>query len=564
MIQARNFLISILIIAFQTHSSKIETIVNHISFLKPVLMETSAEKIIEIYRQKINQIFGYKLVNINSVLHIFQELSTLDSVDLPTTLQSTTDDELTSKMIQFLSKHPDMENMAGKFESFLQNVFNAVVAETGFTQNKFEEVLTPKLIIVIIEKFETSTHFKFGNNQKKEELLNNLIYARNQFFRNKDVTYAEFLQFHQNPFESVADILIPMTVFYLNEDFEKEEEKASKIAQLNEFVVKKFTFEHLKYFAYKIIDIGRNLITVDSKLYLLIIGGILQVFLRANTNQNIIFGKQVFLYFFSKEFGQPLPEEYKNFLVTKYKQENLKFSVENAKKYYPELIRLYTLDVLDASLGIEENFISTEDMRFIFINFHFFAPNFNPHLVPYMRSMTALFTHNKHFLTSFYELFNGLYDTVLLSGPYLVNRYQIEAWTQPGYLFNFLLDKLLNWETSMVSYIWQWQPNSKHFKVQIKTNYFFYKLVNLVTFYDQLKDKSFSFMKFEPKNDMLIHKFTLEPQYKQLLIKLKQNLFINTGFNYQRFSNTIIDKAQLLAYDKYQNERKLVIAGFSQ
>ena len=153
-------------------------------------------------------------------------------------------------------------------------------------------------------------------------------------------------------------------------------------------------------------------------------------------------------------------------------------------------------------MEVENEFITSSDLRFIFANFGYFLTTFKWELISYMKMMREMFYINKAHLFDYYELFNGLYDAVLLSGPYYGNSILPQSWNKPGELFDYFLDRLLGWENSYVKNVWGWQPSNQHFAIRIKANYFFYKLVNLMANYNEMKNNKLTFAVIENDDDL--------------------------------------------------------------
>ena len=339
---------------------------------------------------------------------------------------------------------------------------------------------------------------------------------------------------------------------------ENKQEIASKLAELLEFLTIKFGFQVIYDLSQTVISFTKIAQRSGITLSRVILTSFMKIFTRAHTNEDMKIGKLTFLsYFVNTKSLNNFPNEYKDFVVKKYKREKLKFAIDDIKDGYPELLRLYTLDVLQVSMEVENEFITPSDLRFIFANFGYFLTTFKWELISYMKMMREMFYINKAHLFDYYELFNGLYDAVLLSGPYYGNSILPQSWNKPGELFDYFLDRLLGWENSYVKNVWGWQPSNQHFAIRIKANYFFYKLVNLMANYNEMKNNKLTFAVIENDDDFLIHKFTLIKEYKNLLSNLKRELLDikHKGFNYKIFS-----KANLKKENFDQLEPKLEIA----
>jgi len=254
-----------------------------------------------------------------------------------------------------------------------------------------------------------------------------------------------------------------------------------------------------------------------------------------------------------RNYGPTYPTEYVDFLMTKYRRERLKFEFAEVKSGYPDLLRLYTLDIVATSMQAENDFLRIADIQFIFENFLYFATDLSPLMFKNINVMKQLFISNKAHLVDHYELFNSLYDTVLFSGSYLLDWYSWAPHNIPS-LFDDFLNSLLYWDSHKLLKYWKWQPSVEYFAVAIKVNYYFYKLINLSTFPQLMAEKQVEFKNFELRDDFLIHRFTLVPEIRELSFFLKKSLKVQ-GFNYHKFAGKTLEKGVTAAFVEYKNSR---------
>lgn len=517
-------------------------------FLAPLTREVSVDKIVQFYEDELMTLFNYRLLNTNSILTLLEEMSSLNGVKVQAFASGLNLDRLQEETVSYLTLNRGvLGDHMPQWRVYLQKVWLAAVAKAELAPFDPKDVLNSDQIRTAFDTYLNERHYEFKKDEDRQSYVDQMVSVRNTFFADRLKRYNQFLEFHAKPYDHINNILLKLAVYYTDVDCAAVELCGFKIGQLAEYLVPNLGFKHIESVAKALITNMRRGTPKDSQVTTTIVAHLLQLFTKARSLEDLNIGKVIFLFYFNEfNFGRVISDEYKDFITLKYRRERLKFSVDDVKNGYPELLRIYTLDVLDTSLSIKENFIRPADYEFIFKNFRYFAKPMDPHLMPYIQSIKRLFTENGHLLGDFYELFNGLYDTMLLSGPYLVGGFWPQDWSRTGLLFDDFLNRLLKWEKSKIWSWWEWQPDAKHFMVNIKTNYFFYKIVNLLTNIDQLKDQGIKFENFEPSDDYLIHRFTLVPEYRRLVFKLKGKLW--KGFRYHSFANQYYYPETLKAY----------------
>lgn len=519
-----------------------------VPFLFQLVKEISVDKIVQHYEVEMKTLFNYRMESANSILGLLNEVIALNPLKVQAAASGFNLDRLHDETVSYLSLNRGvLGDHTPQWKEYLQKVWLAAVAKSELAAFDPKDILNSDQIKAAFDAYLALRQYEFAKPQDKQDYIDNLVATRNSFFDNRLQHYNQFLEFHAKPYELINNILLKLAVYYTDVDAEIPELTTFKVGQLAEFLVPNLGFKHLESLAKALITNMRRGTPKDPQVTTSIVAQILQIFGKATSLADRNIGKVIFLFYFNEfNFGRVTSDEYKEFILLKYRRERLKFAVKDVKNGYPELLRLYTLDVLDTSLSIHEDFIRQADYDFIFKNFLYFAQPMDSHLMPYLQDTKKLFVKNGHLLMDFYELFNGLYDTMLLSGPYLVGGFWPQDWSKAGLLFDDFLNRLLKWEKSKIWSWWEWQPDAKHFMVNIKTNYFFYKLVNLLTNMDQLSTQGIKFELFENGDDHLIHKFTLVPEYRRLLFKLKAKLW--KGFKYQSFANQYFYPETLKAF----------------
>lgn len=583
------YILLIALSAKQMTCANIEEEVEHISFLRPLLIEEEPSKVIEAYKEKMFNFFQYKIQSTGSLKDLLEELSNLTPAALEyINIHSGETDMLKKELQRFFNlNYRHFKNVEAPFTDFLLSAYVAFVREHDtfkaidtnnflneqqireyfgefeqqrsemYNGKKSESLDSPDLSISSKDSLNSRKSNLFLNQQSRDKFVNDLVKIRNDFVASKSSEFDQLLEFLEspNPNSSIKQLLESMALYYLQNSPQSIFAVAAKIASINAFLVKINGYELLHQFLLGLTKNVKQNSNLNKANFKVIFTYNINLFTFAIDDKDQLLGRDVFLDYFSLLEGQSEPcKEFKKFLIKKYKREQLKFETEAISSGYPDMIRLYTLDVLVVSLFTKEKFITKADFRYIFNNFEFFTGGFNLESLKFTKKMKYLFLSNCENLSEFYELFNSLYDTILLAGDYYSHTFLTPEWSNPFKLFDKFLDSLKSWEIKYISVIWKWQPNQDHFATNIQTNYFFYKFINLVENREFL-EKGISFLKFDENDDVLIHKYTLLTKPKLLFEHLKNRLFPGTGFNYYRFSKLIVSSEDLESFEDNQTRR---------
>jgi hypothetical protein len=540
-------------------SADIEDSVPHIPFLRTLITEASHQATINEYAAWFQEEFGLSsnnFKNVGTILELLYILKSIKPAQLSSHIANNSPEEMKREFLRFLTlNHINQKNIRPFFEEFLEEVFRAQVIDNReeFVTFDYNELLSNKDMLEVFEKYELDQPHLFHNKKERDTYINTLLNIRNDFLYKRWHKLNDFITFRKDPFGAVRSIIKPMSVFLAEGNNVQSMNTITKITDLHRFVSVQDSLSHVRDYIHSLVDSSQNKIVtrvyrdVTSKL----VSEALQLFTTSQSQEDWDMGKKAFLYFFSKtEFGKEDSEAYKSFLVKKYTRERLSFSNADLYKYNSYALLIYILDVLDVSLTYDAKIVSKEDLTWIFTNFMDLAPKFNNNLLTYLRSMRQLFIKNSAYLFTYYELFEGLYNTMIMCGDYM-NGWMIYTpnWARPAKNFDDFLNSMWKWEKSTVGRVWNWVSDSEVFSMRIQVNYFFYKLVNLYANIDMLMNEvSVDFVKFEFLDDRLIHRFTLNPEYKYLIESLLKNIAIGKGYNYHRFQGHSIPQVMLKDY----------------
>ena len=536
-----SFFLILYFLSIGVHSIKLNDI-PRIPFLQKCVELNNHAQIVDHYQREIEFLFGIQTRNYNSILQILTEIKEFKPESLRPLQNFENKQSINAHLRNFISYNKILDHGSlHDLKTVIRDIFVSVVAKNNLDNFDFNAYVQEDEVTKIVCDLLQDKTIVFTNDNQKREYVQKISKLIQAHFSERKERYEHFVEFWSNPDGSVLSLLKPLIAYYTGiDESENGAEIANKLTELLEFLVQKYGFKIVHDLSQDVMFFVKANQHNSDSLSRLILTSFMKIFTRARSNEDMKIGKLTFLsYFANTDIFENFPTEYKDFLVKKYKREKLKFEVNDITTGYPELLRLYTIDVVQVSFEVERQFITPSDMRFIFVNFDYFLSPFTWELIPYMKMMREMFFKNKNHLFDYYELFNGLYDAMLLSGPYYARYLLPINWNKPGDLFDYFLDRLLNWENSYVKNVWGWQPSSKHFAIRIKANYFFYKLVNFNTNYHEMKNKRMKFLNIQNDDDFLINKFTLIPEYKELVANLKKQLpeIKDKGYNYKIFSN---------------------------
>ena len=261
-------------------------------------------------------------------------------------------------------------------------------------------------------------------------------------------------------------------------------------------------------------------------------------------------GKQILaLALLPNEYSKP-SKSYKKFIQRKYSYERLKIRQSLSWDGYPAMLKYYAYDILHTSLYLPFELITTDDLEFLFTNFQDLVCEQSLIGIRLFDKWRAILLKSGNRLDKFYSLFNGLYDALLHGANYMKSSYDSrQTFDNSSALLNSYLDKLITWEKKTVAILLRWEPDSKYFSVNIHNNYFFYKLVTLMSNPSAFAQTGFSFQEFKSNDDDLIHELTTLPENALLMDFVRQSV-ADGPFNYSLFSKLTISHDILARYMK--------------
>jgi hypothetical protein len=544
-----------------TNHKEMTRVVGGIAFINKMYTETDLARMIKHYVDELHQVLSYPLRAQNDLLSILREVAHLDFklVQLGDVKPEELDN-LSPWVHHYLSYVlGNRPYVISKWKSLLKEVWFAAVARAQGGPIEVDELLNDHQIKTSFDDYTTQFPKNFRNDGEKKKFLDDLIDIRQKLFADLSIRYSQIREFREDPLGAVSEILDRLITYHMVDSSDKDSDPSipTTIAALNEFLLPVEGYKRVERSVRMVINALNGEYPRTSDVRIQTAAALMKLFVHASKAADIRIGKVAFLFYFrGTSYGPKYSAEYLNFLITKYRKEHLRFSFPDVTKGYPDLLRTYTVDMLSTSMQVSQDFIRPTDLEYVFGNYLYFAAPFKRRTFTAIDEMKGLFEVNKELLLEHYELFNALYDTVIFSGDYL-QSWNIGSWQNIPGLFDDFLNSLFSWQKGRIlPMVWEWEPEVPYFAINIKTNYAFYKLVNLVAHMDELSDRDITFAKFLPNDDFLIHRFTLVPKYRQFTFFLKKKLGLR-GFNYHRFAEKTVSASMNRAYRKYEKEHDI-------
>ena len=257
------------------------------------------------------------------------------------------------------------------------------------------------------------------------------------------------------------------------------------------------------------------------------------------SDEQIRIGVSLFCRYFDQSPNLLRDKNLLQFINAKYQKESI-ISHKILAKSYIEL-QLYIIDVFVA-VSENESTMNSDDFKTVTSSFFDLFTDFSFKQLKtanYLKELlvkTNAADMNKHF-----SLYNALYNTIVSS----ISSNEAITHKETFVQFNkYLDDQIVNKEYK------PWLPNffadaDIPFDTDIKTNYPFYKLINLAFQSRQMMDSDFEFKPFSVIEDQRIHEFTLKPHVKPLFELLKASFFPKLGFNYRHLSGIKMESNKL-------------------
>lgn len=540
-----------------------------IEFLRP-FARGDLKKVDQYYRDLFYKTFNLNLNTKEHFAKMIAEITHLTPQDFPVELQKIDNDSLTQVFFNILMvfKHK-LEGDFAQIGKPVEKVLRDYLIKTMIHDESFEigsEVDIPDSVLdAAIKKLaETEQYLSQDMEGLKKKIKEGLKKLKTSYFKEHKPKIDDYLEYQTYKYKTLQDLLTQLTN-QISENPSKlqtqeHQEAASKLLELVKALI--ILHKDVQQSPYQVVrDYGVTLIRAiggvnqlhTNELLAKVIDEVLKIFTQTNNVEAIRLGKEFFLAcFLPLDYEEPTVP-YQRFILRKYRIEGLKVALHFNNYQYPKMLKFYTIDIINTSLYMRTELLDMEDLTYIFKNFRQFAYDYSEDGMQLIRKWRQMFLSAGDELVTYYSLFNGLYDALLHAAQYqtsgfMFNHPDINTY---GMLFDTYLDAIYKWENSVKSKLIGWQPDAKHFSININNNYFFYKFINMKINMDNLMDQGVKFEKFKYTDDSLIHAYTLQRENKEIIDYLRRKAF--TGpFNYASFAGAQIDGYHLKTFAKHQ------------
>lgn len=542
--------------------------------LQPLIHLESNEDVEQAYRSKLRKYYRYELRSTGEPHLILAEIAQLTSTDIYTGFRKDDQSYLNGVVKNVFVRNKfnlsDLKAIRSGFEELTIDYSSRILQITldksdlkhDDSQDELRGAITDESIQEVFDEFVAEQNLSLAKEQKEQ-----VVTAAQTAFKTA-LLEASSISFSILNFKIKSkDFALKTTKKLIDFVFALKGEQspttnefmAHKITQLAKFVALVSPEEENMAF---IQSIGRAL-TQDHLAWQVVNRGFIDKLIRnvlktiseSPRTDHIRIGKEIFVSYFAKLSDYPEPtEQYKKFIVRKYRRLGLKFTMKNLKAEYDRMLRIYAIDVVHTSMFLDYEMLEADDIKRLFTDFPQLAEDYSiSEQVLFVKLRTMLLQAGDS-LNKLPSLFESLYDSLLHCSQYYTHGYRGEISDPKQYAL--LYDDYLNWmhkwkDSTLLNLVWSWEPNPQYFPINILENYAFFKLINLATNTQQLAATGTAFRAFKYQNNYWIHKYSTETVPRRLLNYIRNRFVTNSSFNYQHLSGLDLDRTKVAGLAKY-------------
>jgi len=279
----------------------------------------------------------------------------------------------------------------------------------------------------------------------------------------------------------------------------------------------------------------REFSSPKATFHLGMVKNLLEMFTRTSRVGHIKQGKELFVNFLTdiETYDEPT-EAYKKFIIKRYKRDKLRSDLRNMNKNYDRMLRILAIDVIHTSLFLDFELIDRFQLIQMFKNLDSYLKDYDPREQQIFVSLRKMILDSSDALEMLPSMFQSLYDSFLHASQYYTHGYQGLFSDSDNFaiLYESYIDYMWDWENSIIGRVFNWQPDSEHFPINIKENYVFYKMMNLVNNLDHFADMPILLKEFKYQDHYWIHQFFNFPAPRMIMNYMMTRYFPQKGYNY--------------------------------
>ena len=542
-----------------------------------VLVKSQKQEIDSAYRNLFKKHLNYNINSLESPSETLKEIHGLRANDLNTPVENLDESSLVTIVRNLLVQDVyEIEKLSDKMKAdFSDLAKNYVIREVQDKivailkkeehSNQIDVKFTTEVFQKGLEEFRASRP-ELLSAEKSQQVLDFIVKSFNSGVQNSQSFVEGFLEFKKNAYKNRNLILnkcldhVINNVKFSDIGITKEATMAvNKLMAIVEFITKisppEQNFEIPYSLGKKLTQTNMVFVQKNQVFARILTSKLLKLFSRTTRLDHIRQGKEIFVSYFSDyaNYHQPT-HAYEEFISKRYRVSGIRFELGQITGKYERMLRLQIVDTVHASIFMKSELLSSEDLSQIFNSFESFSDNFIIDEHVHFIALRQLLINSDESLNDLPNLFNSLYDAILHSTEYHTYGLHLGSFStnKPAVIFDSYLDDIWKWKHKYkIGYVLKWEPNVEHFSVNIAENYVFFKLINLVNNYKDLKKNGVKFVDYQYRNNYWIHKYTITSEARRFLSYSITQLFPDKGFNYKMFTNAQLSKSFLADYEKY-------------
>jgi hypothetical protein len=530
-------------------------------------------KVADYFHLHCLQNFNLQLKSHTSLSDILNEIYNAPPNSFKVKLESSSDHHIINALVNImvLVQH-DMSGGIDRLRRLVESVVKDFLILELIYENKETSTITDSVIEAAVQNFfKHLKDMQISVNLIKDGILKTLFDVRNKYTSYYSSRISSLKKFRETGKSEIQQLLFQLTK-NIKGNLQKiqpseEDEVSTKLIDLLLFSMNNNNnnnkFKSLDdSFAlardYGILLLWKPLGTIESiadSFVGVVLDKLMKLFVMLNDTRAIQYGKELFIQaFVPRDYSNP-SQEYQQFILKKYEREGLK-SFQELK--FDDAVRIYIVDLVHVSSLPTLKPLEQEHIVYIFNNFLNLAKGFNLlNMVTFKKSRSTLIYFGDQ-LDDYFQLFNGFYDLAIQAAalPQSVFLDANQIVQSSLFKLNEYCDQLISKGSGLKSFLLGGHYGQRTYSVNIESNYFFYKMILLLSHMSEFKNTGFKFAKFSSKNDVLVNKYCLEKTSRLLI----DALIAKTGkafSNYGDFSGLVISESDLESAHQVIQKQKL-------